>query len=253
MKGELLTGTILVNSISEALSLNGIEVLPAGPMRSIPQLAELEPPCSLKWLQVQYSFSLGSFSYAVSGFAFAVNIGRYCSIGENVQFGRQNHPTSWVSTSPAFYLRTPLFNLPDACEFSQPMASLTKHERDAPSTQLKVTNIGHDVWIGHGAFLRAGVRVGTGAVIAANSVVVKDVPPYAVVAGNPATIKKMRVPPELAGFLLDSEWWNYAAWDIAHLPMHDPKAFLSAFQELKPSLTPYKPKLIIPGELGGHG
>lgn len=65
------------------------------------------------------------------------------------------------------------------------------------ATQHIVTYIGHDVYIGHGAFIRPGITIGHGAVVAANAVVVKDVPPYAVVAGNPAMVKKFRLPESL--------------------------------------------------------
>ena len=63
-------------------------------------------------------------------------------------------------------------------------------------TQLKLTNIGNDVYIGHAAFIRPGVTIGHGAIVAAHAVVVKDVPPYAIVAGNPAVVKKYRFAPE---------------------------------------------------------
>jgi acetyltransferase-like isoleucine patch superfamily enzyme len=53
-----------------------------------------------------------------------------------------------------------------------------------------------DVWLGHGAILLAPLRVGRGAIVAAGSVVVKDVPPYAIVGGNPAKVIKMRFSPE---------------------------------------------------------
>jgi len=46
---------------------------------------------------------MGAFSYMVSGYIFATKVGRYCSIGEDVQIGRQNHPLDWLSTSPFTY------------------------------------------------------------------------------------------------------------------------------------------------------
>ena len=64
---------------------------------------------------------------------------------------------------------------------------------------LQQTTIGNDVYIGHGAYIRSGVTIGDGAIVGAHAVVVKDVPPYAVVAGNPATIKKFKVPLQLIG------------------------------------------------------
>lgn len=69
----------------------------------LPDSCLLELPCSLKWMSAHYHLRLGAFSYAVSGYYFGVEIGRYVSIGEQVQIGRGSHPVSWASTSPVFY------------------------------------------------------------------------------------------------------------------------------------------------------
>jgi acetyltransferase-like isoleucine patch superfamily enzyme len=73
-----------------------------------------------------------------------------------------------------------------------------------------VVSIGSDVWIGRNVKVLTGVRIGNGAIVGAHSVVTKDVPSYAVVAGNPATVKKMRFPENVITVLLQMEWWN---WD----------------------------------------
>ena len=91
-----------------------------------------------------------------------------------------------------------------------------------PPTRAQVTTIGNDVWIGHGALVRAGVTIGDGAVVAAHAVVARDVPAYAVVAGNPATIKKFRFPPVQIGQLMHAAWWRYAPWQLQHLDMARP-------------------------------
>ncbi len=69
--------------------------------------------------------------------------------------------------------------------------------------------IGHDVWIGHNATLMAGINVGHGAIIAANATVVKDVPPYAIVGGNPAKVIRMRFSDEVIEQLLLLAWWDW--------------------------------------------
>ncbi len=99
----------------ETLRRRGIEVLPRGPQGTIllPAHTILEAPSSLKWTRYDHSIELGAFSYQVSGYCFAARVGRYCSFGEEVQIGRQNHPLTWVSTSPAFYLGDGLFDLGD--------------------------------------------------------------------------------------------------------------------------------------------
>jgi len=72
-------------------------------------------------------------------------------------------------------------------------------------------NIGNDVWIGYNSTIMAGVSIGDGAIIAANSTVVKDVEPYSIVGGNPAKEIKKRFSDELIEKLLKIKWWN---WDI---------------------------------------
>lgn len=73
------------------------------------------------------------------------------------------------------------------------------------------TTIGNDVWIGWGVLIKGGVTIGNGAVIGARSVVTKDVPPYAVVAGVPAKVIKYRFEQEKIDLLQQLQWWN---WDI---------------------------------------
>jgi len=213
---------------------SGVEVLPRGGRRDItlPKNTRLEAPSSLKWTQYEHSIHLGAFSYQVSGYCFAARIGRYCSFGEEVQIGRQNHPLTWVSTSPAFYLGDRLFNLDDGFEGAEAYHKY-KFEFEGPPTRAKITQIGNDVWIGHGAYIAAGVTIGDGAIVAAHAVVARDVPPYAVVAGNPAVIKRMRLPPELITPMLRSRWWRFAPWQLDHLDPSRPNQFLSSVLAMK--------------------
>ena len=78
-------------------------------------------------------------------------------------------------------------------------------------TESKHTYIDHDVWIGSYVGIIGGVHIGTGAVIGAGSIVTKDVPPYAVVAGCPARIIRYRFDEEKRKRLLESKWWEYDA------------------------------------------
>jgi virginiamycin A acetyltransferase len=77
--------------------------------------------------------------------------------------------------------------------------------------------IGNDVWIGYEVVVMAGVKVGDGAIIAAKSVVTKDVPPYAIVGGNPAQIIRQRFSDGEIATLLEIAWWN---WDIEKISRH---------------------------------
>lgn len=216
------------------LTAAGIEVLRrgAGSRITLPQHTVIEAPTSLKWTQYEHSIELGAFSYQVSGHCFGARIGRYCSFGEEVQIGRQNHPMNWISTSPAFYLGDRLFDLGDGFAGAKDYHGY-RIESSEPATRVKITTIGNDVWVGHGAYIAAGVTVGDGAVIAAHAVIAKDVPPYAVVAGNPGVIKKWRFDPSMIGPVLRSRWWRYAPWQLQHLDPARPGAFAKGVFEMQ--------------------
>jgi acetyltransferase-like isoleucine patch superfamily enzyme len=226
-----------------ALKAAGVECHLQG--GTIPLNTTLEPPCSIKWMSAFHSLFIGAFSYAVSGFYFHVSIGRYTSIGEQVQIGRGDHSTSWLSTSPVFYLPEHLFDVghgfAGAADFHAFRPSLPA---GAQPSVLKQTMIGNDVYIGHGAYIRAGVTIGDGAIVGAHAVVVKDVPPYAVVAGNPATIKKFKVPLQLIGPLLELAWWRFAPWQLTEVDVTRPAVAVKALTRLVPTWQPYTPATI---------
>ncbi len=209
----------------EVLQRNGVGTV------SLPVETRIEAPSSLKWTQYEHSLHLGAFSYQVSGYAFAARIGRYCSFGENVQIGRQNHPLHLVSTSPAFYLHDRLFDLGNGFKGAEEWHAFA-FQHATPPTQARVTQIGNDVWIGHCAYVKAGVTIGDGAVVAAHAVVTKPVPPYTVVAGNPAVIKRYRIDPMLITPMLRSQWWRFAPWQLAHLDPSKPGRFVQGIFDM---------------------
>lgn len=75
--------------------------------------------------------------------------------------------------------------------------------------------IGNDVWIGHGAHILSGVTIGDGAVVGAGAVVTRDLPPYAIAAGNPAAIRRYRFTERQIARLLTVEWWDWTDAAIA--------------------------------------
>jgi acetyltransferase-like isoleucine patch superfamily enzyme len=122
------------------------------------------------------------------------DVGKFCSIAPGVVVGLGQHPVRYVSTHPSFY------------SISQPIA---KAYADKDYFEpFKRTLIGHDVWIGQNALITDGVTVGTGAVVAAGSVVTRDIPDYAIVGGVPAKIIKYRFDEGERMRLVKSEWWN---------------------------------------------
>lgn len=130
---------------------------------------------------------------------YNADIGAFCSIANEVVIGGGSHPMSWVSTSPVFY--------------SGRDSVKTKYSQHERTTPLNVV-IGHDVWIGQKALVKQGVTIGTGAVVGMGSVVTKSVPPYAIVAGNPATIIRYRFDANTIKRLLKSEWWLLSSSDL---------------------------------------
>ena len=77
--------------------------------------------------------------------------------------------------------------------------------------------VGHDVWFGYDSLVMNGVTIGNGAIIAARAVVVKDVPAYSIVAGNPAKVVKMRFDDKTIDRLQKIAWWD---WSIEKISKH---------------------------------
>jgi acetyltransferase-like isoleucine patch superfamily enzyme len=225
----------ITNNIKATLAKRGITTLHQAPFE-LPDNTTFEAPCSIKWMKAEHSLEMGAFSYAVSGYYFGVKIGRYTSIGEAVQIGRGSHPVSWGSTSPLFYQ-------PHRFVLDQDLPEARSFTFNAPGQAAQTTVIGNDVYIGHGAFISQGVTVGDGAVVGAYAVVTKDVPPYAVVVGNPATIVKLRFPAKTVARMQALAWWRYAFWDIPRSPIADPEAFLDHVEAaIQHGVQPYTPE-----------
>ncbi|MBW9054846.1 CatB-related O-acetyltransferase [Rhizobium mesosinicum] len=128
-------------------------------------------------------------------------IGKFVQIARGSYFitSSANHPMGGITTYPFRIFKPETFGY-----------------KDLP---VKDTVVEHDVWIGHDAVIMPGVRIGAGAIVAASSVVTRDVPPYAVVGGNPASIIRMRYPVEVISEVLDLAWWDWPIDKIeANLP-----------------------------------
>lgn len=194
------------------------------------------------------SVSLGAYSYVNADSRLCTtSVGRYSSIGDGVNIGLIKHEMQGLTTSPTIYRDgTFSFALGD---LPVPHPALARHA----SMTSKVT-IGHDVWVGSQVTIPSDVTIGTGAVIGAAAVVTHDVPPYAIVAGNPARIIRYRFKDEIIADLLESKWWCYD-WPRLRknhdLPLEDVQAFLKFFKELDLKKLPAFPEHYLSLEIKG--
>ena len=144
---------------------------------------------------MMYHVDMGRYSYTGKNFtAWHCSVGAFCSISWNVSIGGANHDYSRVTTHSFLYSQDfgllPEEDPKDYDRFSQPCI------------------VENDVWIAANACICRGVKIGTGAVIAAGAVVTHDVAPYTIVTGVPARPLKKRFDDETIRLLLESRWWE---------------------------------------------
>ena len=140
--------------------------------------------------------NIGRCSYIGGGRVQSCNMGNFCSIGTRTRIGGLGrHPTNWLSTHPAFF--SPLAQ-----------AGITFCDKSYFS-ELHRVDVGNDVWVGVGATVLDGMRIGDGAIIAAGAVVTRDVKPYAIVGGIPARVIRYRYDTATIALLLELCWWNW--------------------------------------------
>jgi acetyltransferase-like isoleucine patch superfamily enzyme len=162
----------------------------------------------LKALADRRGFDIGDYSYGRPKVRFPesgakLSIGRYCSIADGVEILLGgNHRTDFVTTYP-------FWAMPDV--WPEAAGGEAFH-----GTKGDVV-IGHDVWLGSQCMILSGVTIGTGAVVAARAVVTRDVPPYAIVGGNPAKVIRMRFDAGTVERLLASRWWDLPRERVARL------------------------------------
>lgn len=144
-------------------------------------------------MRVCYGVQIGAYSYGScfrpGQFPPRVSVGRYVSIADGVSILQRNHPMDRISTHPFFFNSRLGYVASDSMEFS----TLT---------------IGHDAWIGERVTFTPNCRrVGIGAVVGASAVVTRNVPDFAIVAGNPARVIRYRFSEAIKSRILAEKWW----------------------------------------------
>ena len=134
----------------------------------------------------------------IGGHGARFEVGKFSSVGARVWFllGRGNHRIQSLSNYPFGHL--PHFDAPE----------WIRHF-DYAAESSSYCAVGHDVWIGVGSIVLPNVTIGDGAVIGAGSVVHQDVPPYAIVGGNPAQVIAFRFKPSLIQEVRELKWWDW--------------------------------------------
>ena len=144
--------------------------------------------------------TVGYFSYFERhAEAIYTQIGRFCSIAANTRLNALEHPIERVTQHKISYRPNEYFRFHGVDE------DFRKRR------QGRQVVIGHDVWIGHGAVVMPGVTIGNGVVIGANAVVTKDVAPFEIVAGVPASRIRMRFPAGIVERIERLAWWDWPA------------------------------------------
>jgi acetyltransferase-like isoleucine patch superfamily enzyme len=145
---------------------------------------------------------------------YCCDIGAFTSIANRAVIGGGRHPMEWVGMSPVFYEGR-----------DSVRAKFSEHRREP----VERTRIGSDVWIGECTLIRQGVRIGDGAVIGMGSIVTKDVEDYAIVAGSPARLIRMRFSDEVVAKLQEIRWWELGDEELVQYAPYftDPDRFIA--------------------------
>ncbi|MFI4954552.1 MAG: CatB-related O-acetyltransferase [Gammaproteobacteria bacterium] len=215
----------MINNIINNYRLRAMGIkLPRWKDISARSALDLEAPLTLGKIKIKAkNLSIGAHTYIRNGSELLAvdKIGRFCSIGKNVVLGLEakGHPLDWLSTHP--------FQFDDKHLISPPS------EKVSYATPIPPTLIGHDVWIGQQAMIMHGLNIGNGAVIGAGAIVTRDIPPYAIAAGNPARVLKYRFSPEIISLLQEVAWWDLSSEILAHLNFSNIQECLAQFTDLR--------------------
>lgn len=194
-----------------------------------------------RYERARRKYNIGEHSYICKDTKLSKTavIGKYCSIANGVQIGDMATHPLWLLTTHLFpYAKNEsLFGSMGKNHNPSEEYILPKNSEDAKFKSFKKEQqgviIGNDVYIGLRATIKEGVSIGDGAVVGACSLVIKDVPPYAIVGGVPAKIIRYRFSEEIIKQLLELKWWDYPEDFLTTLPFADIEKCIALLQENK--------------------
>jgi acetyltransferase-like isoleucine patch superfamily enzyme len=211
------------NTGSEPAYLRGIVRLNAG--ARIIQSRLLGPAFLNRLSQIGPDVVFGKYSGMNENcFVARATVGAYCAFGARTAINPFNHPTDWLSINEFQYHPNSFDWVPEYNDFER---------LERTPDMFEHVRIGNDVWTGHNVNILPGISVGDGAVIGAGSVVTKDVPPFAIAAGVPARIRRMRFPEKTIERLLRLKWWELELSALSGLPFRDVERCLDRIAEIR--------------------
>jgi acetyltransferase-like isoleucine patch superfamily enzyme len=220
---EIYVDDRLENTGIEPLTLHGIIRL--NPGARIIKSRILGPTFLNRLSQIGPDVVFGKYSGMNENcFVARATVGAYCAIGARTSINPFNHPTSWLSVNEFQYHPNSFDWVPEYRDFAR---------LERTQDMFQYVTIGNDVWTGHNVNILAGVSVGDGVIVGAGSVVTKDVPPFAIVAGVPARIVRMRFSDATIERLLRLKWWDLELSDLSGLPFRDIERCLDRIEDLR--------------------
>ena len=223
MKFEKIYIDDFTNESGQPLDLHGVMRL--NPGAKIFKTTVLGPLYMNRNAQIGPDVTIGKYTgLNESTYIGRATVGAFCAFGARTAINPFNHPTDWLSINE-FQYRDDSFGWVDEYRDLQRLSRTPD--------MFAWSTIGNDVWTGHNVNVMAGVNIGDGAVIGAGSVVTKDVPPYAIVAGAPATVRRYRFPEPIIARLLRSKWWDLELAQLSGLPFREVDRCLDAIERIK--------------------